>query len=422
MLMEGAKFQIGKKSCLAYLCALAVIGFFNWKQGISYYYADQAKVSGSEVAIAQALRLDPTNPEIYKVQSLLRLKSGDYQGAAETLEKAVKLRKNDYLLWLRLGYAQYKLGNLEAATENIQKSVELAPNYAQTNRYLGRLKLKSGEIELAFHYLGRAAALDDKIYPEILSLARQQFPNDGAAIENSISPKTVSAEKILANYLIEHSLITDNTKNFLLGDAIDDREKQEYIKYLIEKKEFRLARDVWASQKSKRFLLDRSGGALITDGSFALTSESDESGFGWQVNPKIDDAAVSLDATAGHSDNRSIEIVLKGKPNLNENILSQMVVVEPEHNYSLNFYVLSSEIVSSGGIYLLVLDKITGKVIGQSSWLKDSGGKWQAYQISFRSTDSPAVIIALRRTPCSMSPCPIFGDFRMDDFSIVKND
>ena len=405
---------------LVYLGVALFVGYLAARHGLSYYYADAAKQNQTWDEAQKALDFDDSNPEIYKVASHILLDADEHARAAELLEKGVALKPNDFLMWLRLGYARGSGGDLQGARAAYEKALQLAPDYSQTNRYLGRLMLKQGEFENAFRHLGRAAELEDEIYQEALHLARRQFPNDGAAIERALSPETKEGKKALAFYLIKHSLVTGNVENFIPGDSLDEKEKKEFIDSLVRRGNYGLARRVWGSLRNNRRLLEKPVDEMVVDGGFEMIDGSDESGFAWQVNPKISDASVSVDNSEGGSSNRVIQILLKGKVQLGAKILSQTVIVEPEQNYQLRFSLQAKEIVSNGGLAVFVADAQTNQLLGQSAAFKVTNGKWEPYQFNFRAGRSRAVYVFVQRLNCTTSPCPIFADASLDDFSMKK--
>lgn len=408
-----------KITLISYLIVILAIVFYNYRQGSALYYAERAKISSSLEDIAKAMEADAENPEIYKIESQLGLKSADYTKAADSLRRAIKLRENDHMLWLRLGYAYNKLGDYENARAAYETSLRLAPEYAQTNRFMGRLLLKTGEIESAFSYLRKAAEADRELYPEVLHLARKQFPADGAGIERLIAPETTESKQILAAYLIKHSLITAGIKNFMLDANLSDGVKSGFINSLIEKNNYGLAREIWLSQKSHLAFAEEARQKIIIDGDFENTSESDAAGFGWRVVQSAANTSVSIDQTASLSGRYSMRFELEGKTDLNTNLLAQTVLVEPNQEYTLEFDLLSSAITSYGGIYVIVTDNAAQKVLAQSAPFKNTEEKWEHYRVAFRP-ESGVVSIAVRRTPCAANPCPIFADFRLDNFTLRK--
>lgn len=411
---------IQKLAAFLYLGVIVFLGAAAFQRGWSYYYADRAKKGHSTQELSAALEFDSSNPEIYKVGGLIYLEGKNFSFAAEKLERATGLRKNDYLLWLRLGYAYYKLDDPARARQAYQKAIDLAPAYPASYRFMGGLLLKMGETETAFRRLHRAAKLSADYRREVFHLARKQFAGDEAAIERVLAFEERGIQKELAFYFIKHSMVTEKLKSFLTSDQLSAAEKKEFVKKLLEKKEFLLAREIWATLEDKKQLLNKPGGEWMLDGGFELTAESDEFGFGWQINQNISFARAAIDEEIKEEGDRSVQIQLEGKTEVGNKILSQMVIVNGGEEYNLSFSVLLPELTSAGDLGVTVFDAATDKILGETQLKKRPDKKWSRYQLRFSAPSSQAVIIAFRRLSCPASPCPIFADLYLDNFSLTK--
>ena len=142
---------------LVYLACVLFFGYSAMRQMLSHYYGDSAFISGSYEEAERAIFYEPDNPDAHKVQGLLFDRNGDFANSANSFEAAIKLRPNDYLLWLRLGYARRQLKNFDGARAAYEKAIELAPNYSQTNYYMGKMLLDLGDYDEAFPIFERPA-------------------------------------------------------------------------------------------------------------------------------------------------------------------------------------------------------------------------------------------------------------------------
>jgi hypothetical protein len=62
-----------------------------------------------------------------------------------------------------------------------------------------------------------------------------------------------------------------------------------------------------------------------------------------------------------------------------------------------------------------------GSVLGQSTPVPRGTSGWQNYTVEFATAETTsAVLIVIRRQDCKGGPCPIFGIFCVDDFSLEK--
>jgi tetratricopeptide (TPR) repeat protein len=319
-------------------------------------------------------------------------------------------------LWINIGYTRYKTNDFTGAEAAYQKSLQLAPNYSQPHRYLGRFLLKNNQIEKAFDHLGKAAEYDSKIYPELLHLARKQFPDDGTEIEKAVKSNDVKSQKILAGYLIKHHLLTERTKAFLIGEDLNDKEKNEFISYLIKKEDFQTAYHIWTSLGSHKGKFENQEKNMIFDGGFEHLVENEEVGFGWQIIPRNDSLAVVIDDQIYNSGKQALKIKFDGQTRAKTNVISQMILVKPNRSYRLTFAVKSSELITGGLPFIVITDAQSKKDIAQSKVINSTNDKWIQQIVDFRTNETPLITVNLQRMGCDVKLCPIMGLVWLDDF------
>ncbi len=404
---------------LIYLSVVIWIAIISIQRGLSFYFVSVADSSSSNLAASKAVAFDSTNPDAYEMRGLLFLQKGNYREALGNFKSLIALQPNDYFSWVRLGYIYSKLNDFDNALNSYNKAVSLAPNYASPKRYLGELYLKNGNSELAFQNLSQAAAVDETLLPEVLQFAYKTFSGDAAAIENAFRPNSIKAKKQLAFYFIKRKIMSDGTKQFLTSDELDEETKDEFINLLIQDKNYPLALELWNSKdKTKNSSVVSNN--LIANGGFEAAIDGGETGFGWKVNQKTDNVAVSLDNEEVYAGDKSIFFQFNGTSDPSNAILSQMSPVEPDQNYRLTFAGRAQDLVTGGLPVVSVIDADSKKVVGQSSAIT-ARDIWQKYTIDFRTTNKMEVlIISVQRLNCNPSPCPAFGSLWFDDFELKK--
>jgi len=398
-----------------YICFILFIGVSSARQGLSHYYADAAIRSGSDADAASAISFQPNNPKARKTLGIIFLRRRDYAAAADAFDNAAANQQNDYLTWLRLGYSRYKLGQFDEAEQAYRIAVFLAPNYDQPNYYLGKMLLDTGRPGQAFPYLSKAAEHDMALYPEILHHARKTYPDDPAAIQNAAMLETTDANKIFARYLIKHSFMTPKVKAFLVGDQLTAAEKDGFVGYLIRRRNYEVAREVWLSRFADKNV---DSNALIFDGGFENITESDVSGFGWQIDQRVSETAVARVEKEARSGAHSLQIKFAGDVELQRAILSQLIYVQPNRKYELKYSYRSENLVSAGLPALVISHGRSGTILAESVIQRTPNGKWVDSTISFVTDALPVVRIGLQRVSCNTSPCPIFGGIYLDDFAV----
>lgn len=401
----------------AYFVLVGFVVVFAVRQGLSSYSADAAFRSGTSEDAKIAAYRQPSNPDAVKVLGITYLREQDYASAATTFERAASLRENDFLMWLRLGFARFKQDDLAGAESAYRTSLELAPNYSQPNYYLGKLLIGAGRADEGFRYFSKAAELDNSFFPEVLHRARVTYADDPAAIENAVRPETPIAKLTLARYFIKHSFTTPAMSAYLTGDELDADQKNEFVRELIGTRQFAVAREVWLSKNRSE-----TTGALphIYDGGFEKITESDPSGLGWQIDPKVSASSISRIDRDVHNGSAALQIKFSGPVELRAKIISQIAYIEPHRKYKIKFAYRSSEMITAGMPAIVVSDAVSDQQLGNSDPLRPTGEKWVESEFVFTSTDLPVVVVSLQRPGCQTNPCPIFGDLSIDDFAITE--
>jgi hypothetical protein len=213
--------------------------------------------------------------------------------------------------------------------------------------------------------------------------------------------------------------MTDTAKAFLTGNELTDGEKDEFIRLLISKNELLLAYEVWLT-KTALASTKRDEGDAVFDGGFENITASDESGFGWQIEQGVSATAVAIDSERPHSGFRALHVKFAGNVEVGSRIVSQLVLAKPFHKYRLTFAVRSSELTSGGLPVVVVKAGNSSSILATSSLIKATDGNWVTMTVDFTTEEDAAVTIALERANCDSSPCPIFGEMSLDDFSIKE--
>ncbi len=417
--MPGWNLQPKLKSATqaaVYAGFLLFLLFTSYHEGLSNYYSALAFDSGSADDVAKTIAYSPTSTVAHRTAAEVAMRNKDYPLAAAEFERAAELSKQDYVLWLGIGYARQQMGEFGNAETAYNRAIELAPNYSRPRYYRGMLMLDADRDEEAFADLSKAAELDHALEPAIQRLARKTF-NDANAIEAAMRPASPEAKRSVARYLIKYHYMTDSVREYLMSGELSPVQKNEFVRYLLHKQEFQLARDVWRSRQGQDVVQT---GLPIFDSGFEMISESDPSGLGWQIYQKMSAIAVARDRDNVHSGVNAINVRFAGNVEIARPILSQYVYVEPGRKHTLSFFVMVGDIVSAGLPAIVVSNGETGESLGISEPLSGTGGKWEQRSITFTAPDLSVVLFSLQRPSCAASPCPIFGDLSLDDISITE--
>jgi O-antigen ligase/Flp pilus assembly protein TadD len=130
-----------------------------------------------------ALILNPRHLNFYKTRArvFLLLAQSDkqyYRQAENTLEAALKLSPTDAQLWYNLGIVQQALGKFGEAVQTLEHTVEIKPNYPKARVELGDLLIQLGQVEAGKNQyrfiLENLASNDEEVRQKLLELANDR--------------------------------------------------------------------------------------------------------------------------------------------------------------------------------------------------------------------------------------------------------
>jgi tetratricopeptide (TPR) repeat protein len=373
-----------------------------------------------------AVRLAPGDPLTHWRLGRLEQKEfgkGPMESAVRHFAEAVELSPNDYRLWMDFGRALEESGNVAQAEAALRKTIDLAPAYAYPHWFLGNLLLRAGRTDEAFTELRFAAESAQPLRPHIFNLALQVMGDDSEALKKAMGGSTELRAQ-LTSYLISNQKL-DNARG--LWNSFNPEEKKEQheigeamIKALAGVKRFSTALEV----ARELALEDKAQPALnqIFNGGFeAATGPSGGGVFGWQIT-SVPQAQAAFDSSQYHSGGRSLRLVLKSPTTLALNTVAQLMVLEPQTQYRLEFYVRTDQLRSGGTPIFQIVDEADGAVLGTSAPSPAGTTNWQQLVIEFGTkANSEAVRLRISRAPCGNDPiCPIFGTIWYDDFNLQR--
>lgn len=410
-------------AALAGICLFACL-FLMWQTahaGLSRWYSiSRARVY--EIASAeQAVRLSPGDPAAQFFLAGLLPFDSQSGGATGEFERAVALRPRDHLLWINLGFARDRQGDPAGAVTAFQESVRLAPYYGLPRWQLGQALLRAGQRERAYAELSRAATSDPTLLEPALDLLWQTLDKDADALTQIISPQTSAAQLTLARFLIAHDKVAAAVVVLRLAgsDAADERHK--LVAALIREKRFLEAYEVWSDGRVRSNGSERKGDVAIDNGSFEEQIKPDEPGFGWHVASKAKGLAISLDTKKAHAGSRSLRLDFKGDALAHAALVSHLIPTEAKMRYQLRFAAMTKGLTGDGPPLAMLIDAHDERILAPPFALPLNSNRWQDYIIDFvTGTTTNTVMLVIRRQDCTASPCLLFGQMWLDDFSLQK--
>jgi tetratricopeptide (TPR) repeat protein len=365
-----------------------------------------------------AVGFAPGDPEAHYWRGAILDTANDLTGAIAEYEQAIKLRPDDYVLWLSLARARELNGDPPGAIAAARQALPLAPYYAQPHWQLGNILIRAGQRDEGFKELRLAGASDPKLLPGIIDLAWQMSGGDVQFVKQAVQPQSTEAYKALVENFKKHDKVDAAVALLAEAGAESRTERGQYVNVLITGKRFKEAYDLWSHDHAAN---PHGDVATMTDPGFEQESNLEEPGFGWRLENKAPSLSLSLDASNPKEGRSSLRVEFNGDSDPGQKILSQLVMLEPGKHYHLEFVARTEDIVSGGLPSIAVADASDNVVLGQPVVLPQQTANWQNYSIDFNSNEkTTAIQIFLRREQCGKSPCPIFGRLWLDAFSLQK--
>jgi hypothetical protein len=373
-----------------------------------------------------AMRLAPNDPWTHWVVAGLKNESIKPEDRAEVLrqyEEAVRLSPNDYRFWVSLGRARGQDGDFAGGEKALRRAVELAPSYADPRWHLGNLLLRSGRGDEAFTELRLAAEADQRLRPQIFNAAWFVYGENVDAIRDAVGG-SAAARAELAVYVAGRERFDEATRLWSSLSVVEKSEQrpngEALMKALLAAKRHRAALEV-ARDLNREAPAPKVGEFL--DPGFETTIDATGANiFGWKVT-SVPQAQIGLDESNRHNGVRSLRIAFKSPSILAFNNISQLIVVEPNAQYRLEYYVRVEDLKSGGTPLVQIIDGANETTaLAASQPLPNGTRDWQAETIEFRTPPkTEAVIVRVSRATCGADTvCPIFGLVWYDDFNLQR--
>jgi tetratricopeptide (TPR) repeat protein len=352
----------------------------------------------------------------------LLAESGAQAEALEEYECAVALRPQDYALWLELGRARDVAGDSQGALSAYREARRLAPFYAQPRWQLGNTLYRLGQLEEAFVELREAVASNPKLMPQAIALAWAAYKADARAVAQALRPQTPSLRLVLARFFARHGKAREAVEQFRAAGGAPGDERRALLAELLGAHHVREAYEVWASGRQLKTVGDDSALNRILNGGFEEAVILNDPGFGWQLSQSAGVEAAQETGLA-RSGAQSLRLVWNGNSDAATEILSQLILVEPNARYQLRFAARTEKLLTGGLPVVSVTDAGggAGDALGQAAALPQGTHEWEEYSLEFQTpAATDAVRILVRRRNCNNPLCPAYGSIWLDDFSIRK--
>jgi tetratricopeptide (TPR) repeat protein len=334
---------------------------------------------------------------------------------------AVRLSPNDFRYWDEYGRALEAAGQPEAAEKALRRSVDLAPNYYYPRWHLGNLLLREGKFQEAFAHLFRAAAANEELWPQVFNLAWQAYDQDVDRIANDAC-KQSSVRAMFSIYLVGVKKFDDAVRLWKTL-SVWDRSRlagrgAELRQALVAARQFRAALDITRDTDPGRDGISEPE-KLVNGGFEQPLALPTSQFFGWTIG-STGQATMTIDSS-GYNSGHSLQIVFNAPNKLDRFNAAQTVVVEPNTQYHLDYFVRTEKLNSASPPVVFVLDAADGNSLGVSEAASPGTNDWKKISLDFKTRMSDGVTIVIGRLPCSVGDiCPLFGTAWYDDFLLQR--
>ncbi len=104
-----------------------------------------------------ALQINAQSDQAWNLLGRIQLHRGDYQGAANSFQKALALQQSDAVLFANAGYAYLALGRLDEAQACLEKALSLDGTIVEAHNHLGIVLARRGEYDLALTHFNQTS-------------------------------------------------------------------------------------------------------------------------------------------------------------------------------------------------------------------------------------------------------------------------
>ena len=394
---------------LTILCvaAVAAVSFFGFSR-----YRLERKLSADELTEI------PFDADYYETKSSIYQNSGDFSKAAQELRKAIEYRPEDYNLWLKLAQIEQSQNHETEAETSFRRAVELAPLYAQPHLLFGKFLVNINRKEEGFAEMRFASHRNPQLFGEVISLVWAEKAGNADELIKLLAPLDEAEKEQLIAFLFDKKAFPPIVQIVCSDQDLTPPHRDAILGKFFEVKQYYFAKQI-AEQNCGN---SRIKSGEIEDGGFDTKNVNKSIGFGWQVRSLSANTEVGFDEE-NTVKGENLRFDFNGQEDSPE-LLSQLVTVEGNRKYQLNFSYKTNKIVTGGvPVLQIILKNPETEYVAKETKLSLKESGWIQSSMEFETNEkTQAVEIRLTRQACSETPCPIFGSLWLDDFSMqAKN-
>jgi len=374
---------------------------------------------------ARAARLEPRNSEYWHQLGVYEewdLEHGNPSRAAGDLERAVELDPWSDAYWMDLANIDEALGKTKAATAAYHQAEWAYPASPEVSWQFGSFLLRQKDFRGASAYVRRAIVADPNLTVSALALCTRTGQPVSSIFED-ILPAQSGYYLAALDYFISQKNIDAALESWrrLLGLRTPLQMPSSFalVDEMIRTDRISEASEIWqqALHKSNWPVDGSQKASLVFNGGF----EHDilNGGFDWRTLP-TSGAAFQLDSSVAHLGTQSMRVTFDGSSNLDFQNLSELVPVQPGHQYHFSAYLRTRGITTDSGIGFLVFDPLHTAIPQANAPALIGTHPWTLVEMDISTAPSTNVIeIALRRKPSWKFDNKLSGTVWVDDVTLA---
>jgi tetratricopeptide (TPR) repeat protein len=374
-------------------------------------------------SLLEAARIDPSNPDPFQKLGVLHqwdLLQVDLKKAAQYFHKAIEKNPLEQEYWLHLARIYQRMGEAGASDRSLENAILVFPTSYRGRWVAGNLLLQKGELERALPHFSYILAH----YPNQSTLVYEVWGkalDDPDFILERLIPKDPSSLKQYLAYLYG----TKDTKSakkawaklVSLGYKADRRGAIRHIDFLISRREFIEAAQVWKARLQEEGIAGPSHENAVTNGGFEREKVLG-GGFDWRIGT-VSGAEVSFDHSIAFEGKSSLKIAFNGKENVDFHHVYQYVVLKPNTDYLLKAHMKTEDVTTKSGLKIEVMG--VGPRFYKASEALIGDNTWKGLTVPFRTPPlSQAGIIRVRRARTEKFDRFIAGTVWVDNIQIKE--
>ncbi len=376
----------------------------------------------NEKNLLTAISYDKSNSTYHYLMARFYFYDNEHRNLVKAIDyynESLRLSPLQGGCWLDLAKAYQIAGRTREAGYAIERAVTLIPKNPAVSWEAGIFYLMNGEKEKAIKSFKNFLLIKPEQQKEIYELL-WQIPIDSKYLLKKLIPQSYHYYKEYLLYLITTDRMNETKElwEILKTFKIEDEVVLRYTDYLISKKNYEDASDLWQDYISEKFAKEEIKEiSYLWNGSFE--HEVLNGGFDWKVN-ETEGVDVFIDEDIHLFGNRSLGVVFDGNHNPDITIACQVVRVDPGCTYSLRGYIKTESLTTTNGVFLLA-EGHNCQGLSEKSEVITGTNFWKEVGFDFKVPDGcNAISVKVRREKSYKLDNKIVGNAWIDAISLTK--